>query len=196
MNRHYFNGDERSIALSYILSVLGDGGVLSETLASEVDIELGDVFTFELEGVDPKRLLTFSAGGVVRPAERADNANAPITKLLTYLVDCQKQSAATLALENFLARKGDPVLAGDATARFIDEEVIHLLEIGDESENDLHRFMRKGQSGWRFVGAISRYLEPAEDRITRNTLTVFARGVISIIVGAYDGESYLIWEKR
>jgi len=105
-------------------------------------------------------------------------------------------------VENALARPSDPVLSSYGSHLLMfDEEVYHLLLPQDRDEKIISQTLR--EAGYPYPPLVGALASGAEEiglsgesqQITFVQLRASAERAAKIIVGAYDGEGYLIWSR-
>lgn len=78
-------------------------------------------------------------------------------------------------------------------------EVYHILDSNRNDKKLVNEVIRYAQS-WLTIGALTSFpggfeFQFSTHKIEENVLKILAQNTVSIILGAYDGEGYLIWEK-
>jgi hypothetical protein len=124
--------------------------------------------------------------------------------LATILSQFLKKSANQLCILNEPLMK--PTDSGfpdvpSSIVRTLDNEVYYILSGKDQIvENTIQDLLQKADPGWQFVCAMasisSDNLALFEKEVTLSAIQVLTEKVESIIVNAYDGEGYLIWESK
>src|SRR5690349_22612286 len=106
---------------------------------------------------------------------------------------------AVCIFEDALARSDDPwISCRDTRILTFNDEVYHFLSQNDIAEQ-IVKTIRRATTAWQTVGLMT-YLKPHNRikdglEIGVDELQVFADRASKIVVGAYDGEGYLIWGK-
>lgn len=202
-------------AIAYIRGRLETGLTLSTLLLSSQDLDRGEIFTFLPPGLSDKETEDFSHGGklpeplpsewrvrrgaVMKPIPSAIDELAAMIQV--FLSDAGRHPVCLL--ENFPAKRGDPFLARLASKTvFYDQEVYHVLGPSSSAKERIMQTIREAESLPTFVGALAA-LRPelsldvdAIETLSRRELSSVARSAETIVVGAYDGESYLVWCSR
>jgi hypothetical protein len=113
------------------------------------------------------------------------------------------QRGSCCIFEDAKSRPTDPwIQSEDGRIKNLDDEVYYVLDEKDANDEEkIARTVRDAQSGWHFVGVMS--LPPRNGRLSgggRNLsaddLRALAERAVVILVGAYDGEGYLVWSKN
>lgn len=199
----YFNDEiARTAAVRYLRDVLSGGHTLAKFLF-EINFQRGTVFAISPKALDPSQLLQFKSGhfpqqpvGDVSPvADSVDEVAAVIYKLLG-------EPEKACFLENSLAVAGDPWLR-NAKSRIatLGSEVYHVLLSEDRNEEVIENAIREARQIPAPIGAVGSLAGSVESSIvmhrtlTKEALRDFAETVRSVLVGAYDGEGYVVWSK-
>ncbi len=101
--------------------------------------------------------------------------------------------------EDALAKPSDPVIKADASTWSHRDEVYRIVtrEADSNAVRDAIVFSRS----WLFIGVCSMAPRPFSRPIpslrvlTETDLVLIARAATKVVVGAYDGEGYLRWER-
>ena len=183
-------------AKRYLAGRLGVGGLLAKFLLRHVDLTEGEVFTFLPADSKPHRIQDFSNGGVAKAKESVSCLVGLIREFL------RSDSRKVVLFEDELARKGDPCVAKFGTRMMFHGDVIyHYLT---------HEDLEPERIAWTIIQADSPHLFIAvmtttpplrspfgkSTEIRTNMLRILAKAADQIVVGAYDGEGFLIWGRR
>jgi hypothetical protein len=206
-------------AIGYIRDCLANGKTLATYLLKRPDLENGSVRTFLPPDVSKEAASQFRLGGklkrdpetfVYRTAPDGSTTRwepVPNTDpwLLSILQEFLRGGTEKLcAFENELALPGDPWLSLPRwdvlqTVTF-DNEVYHLLSNKDVGNDERILTTVRAAHSWLFIGAMTSLFGPPDLPLEGGTVDdevvkMFAQRAEKIAVGAYDGESYLIWSK-
>jgi hypothetical protein len=202
----------------FVLASLSAGRTFAKRLLERRPIVAGTAATHlpQDAAVDRTALLNFSSGGKLLvaspvPWEVSVDFRAPTDDvhemtlvpntndfLVTLIANHLARSDTHVCLfEDANARPDDPRLSFVST-RFatIGDDVVHFLQGPRAGLDDVDRLIRVASS-WLVIGALSSLPEtgflrdraPIEDRDLRQLVDQTQR----IIVGAYDGEAYVVW---
>ena len=203
-------------ALEYMRERLGYGKTLAHYLLEREDLAGGSVITCLPPNVPVETLEDFNESKLERDPATFRYRTAPDGSVTRYepvpntdpwLVSVTQQflrggPERLCIYENSPAAPGDPWLqSSDLQTLIFDDEVYHFVSHKDaENEKRILETMRGAASAWLFLGAMTSLSDASDlplDRgmVAREVLERFARGAEKIVVGAYDGESYFIWQK-
>jgi len=211
-------------AIDYIRDRLAEGKTLAKFLLDRGDLDKGSVITFLPSDADLSRMNNFSRGGVL-PAPPPEThhhyttANGtrtlvvPVpdtsTQLAAMIQEFLKQEDARICLfESAVAKPTDGFLstpnAKDLCVLTLDEDVYFLLKENDDLEM-IDKTLRYAKS-YLVLGVLVHFSDkdqflsldedPLRKELTVDELKVLAEKTEKIIVGAYDGEGYLIWSRN
>lgn len=212
-------------AIEFIKDRLAQGKTLSKFLLNRPDLDRGEVITLLPSGVDLKKIRNFSEGGVL-PTPSSENhyrystpdgtktLMVPVpntTPALTAGIDeFLRENAGRLCLfESAVARPSYGFLsspnAQDLRVLTFGEDVYYMLANDDIDPEKIKKTIGYSTS-YLTIGVLAELsnkdkLLPIEQKmirgeITRDELKVIAERTQTIIVGAYDGESYLLWRRK
>jgi len=202
-------------AEQYIRDRLADGNALSKALLKLLPIERGQIITCLPPGVVPQSLQDFSTGGKLPTPHTSEwkaaesrgesllmipvpSTSAWITsKIREYL---REESDHLCVLEDALARPTDPALRKRATRHTVHgDEVYHILLSQDAQYERVEATLRAATSTLPLIGILSTSEETRSGDSLGTLSTVLLEALASraqkILVGAYDGEGYLVWER-
>ncbi len=208
-------------AIEYIKDRLADGKTLAKFLLEQRNLDSGEVITFLPPHANLERLKNFSGGVLPTPPPETHHyyttpdgtksvmVPVPNTRphLVTIIQEFLKQGDGHLCLfEHALASPADDFLSSpdeqDLRVRTFEDDVYFLLIGNDLDREKIDKTIRYVTS-YLIIGVLVCPLEEdnflsldqkiAYGKITHDELKLLAQRTEKIIVGAYDGESYLIW---
>jgi len=200
----------------YIVECLKEGRTLAQYLLSR-ELGFGSVQTLLPPGVDQDTLTSFRVGGKFPTPPQSTwrslegggyavpipNANACLAKIIkSFLADSNQNICI---FENALAGANDPYLTTlTSTICTYKDEVYHLLTSKDATATNcrIETTIEEATSIPIFIGALTSWqrepleLLPPRIQLTEDSLSQLALQAKHIVIGAYDGESYLIWTEQ
>jgi hypothetical protein len=195
-------------AITYLKDRLSCGNTLANILLQNCDFEVGSIFTILPANISDEVAKEFKTGGKLPSLLAADYEQSnlePIADMDSQLVTdihvfLSANEGHVCVFEDASAERNYPFLqALDTRFSFFNDEVYHLLSHEDLDDNKILKTIRAARS-WLFIGImasvsqdISLSLEHKD--LTMDDLNLLAKGTEKIIVGAYDGEGYLIWDR-
>jgi hypothetical protein len=203
----------RPEAFDFVAECLSRGNTLSRLIRKTIDLRLGHITTFLPPGTSEAAAYEFDFGGKLPPPNATewlkseDSVAVPIPTALPLLVSkirafVGKATGNVCLLENSLASKSDPYTQS-MRSRIVSygEEIYHVLTRHNSSEEAIDAAIDEAFAIPTFVGVFTSLPGDEAQRlrdaveIGSESLGVCAENVQSIIVGAYDGESFLIWSR-
>ncbi len=191
-------------ANEYILECLEYGHSLSRHLRRRrQDLKEGRVITRLPLGANTGELDKFEWGGKYPLAAEAKRLPSTRDDLVSLVGDfLRRKEGGVCVFENYLARRTDPVLSrARSRVLFYGDEVYHVLAEEDAKPELIKATIAEAETLPIFIGALS--ILPQDSRIysaqrelAGEELRSLADRAEKFIVGAYDGEGYLIWESR
>jgi hypothetical protein len=193
--------------IRYLEEYLANGKTLSGLLLDSIDFASGKVVTTLPVSVSEEAARDFRSGGKLA----AESSNL-IASRLQPMPDTDSR-LAEMAREFLAGGEGRLCIFEDASAGVDDpylqsvetrtgnygNEVYHLLLRADAQEAKILSTIKEARS-WMLAGAFTS--APPDDKyqskvvaLITEELRAFAEQTEKIVVGAYDGEGYLIWSK-
>lgn len=214
---------ERSLgpqAIDYIRQRLTHGKTLARHLLEGLDLERGSVIACLPPNVSDQEALWFESGGklprphpstfrYVTDEQGRTSRLEPVPNTDPWLVSLvqdflSRSIGRVCILEEWSWQPSDPFWSNDQARReaasFVDDEVYYVLVSG-ESEEQIREAVGWSRCAWPGLLAAMTFLaadEPiSSDRrnISPALLKTLATRTERLAVGAYDGESYLIWSR-
>jgi hypothetical protein len=202
-------------ALEYIIECLEHGHTLARFLLETQDLLSGTVFTFADQNINPGQLMDFKRGGIV-PANgvrRYISANDgsrylmvaksnTVNELTSVTRDYLRAHPSNICIfEDPLASSSDPLdFSFEIDCLIYNEEVYYSLERSDSENDKVLNTINEANSSL-LIGVMTKspefFVQPSNNKknITVSNLESFAAKAEIIVVGAYDGEGFLIWNK-
>ncbi len=192
-------------AMTFVTESLKLGETLSKLVLEVIDVKRGRVVTKLPSNVDEKAANDFKSGGklprlssgITNP-EPVPNTDFFIVETIRSFLDASSKNICIF--EDASARATDPFTKSLVT-RFatFGDEVYHWLCQSDDNDKIL-KTVQTARS-WLFLGFMTNISEePAacsENKpLKESELRRLALETKKIVVGAYDGEGYLIWSKE
>lgn len=191
--------------LVYVRECLEAGKTFSRLLLKTHDLNTGTAVTKLPAGIEEAAAKDFDSGGKLPELyPRTSNLQAVPDSDFLLIPEVNRflseSSANICILEDSLANPTDPFLQSVKTRySAFQDEVYHLICQPDNNSDTISKTLRQAHS-WLTIGALTS--TPQETGIcgqrgdlTLSNLTTMAQGTEVIIVGAYDGEGYVIWSK-
>lgn len=208
-----------SEALAYLRRQLSQGNTLAHCLLQRKDLAQGKMTTYLPRYVDAETARYQFKEGILRePSPRhhrrilsldgSVSTLVPKGSMETYLIRTLKQTLSNreescCLFENVEVRAGDPWLSStDAllpVAWKYGSEVYFMFTKKTATIHVIRHAIRVANACWYFLGIVAaqpkRRLPNGTHELTKARLKELAQQTERIIVGAYDGEGYLIWKR-
>lgn len=213
MQKVNFKNDSKVEA--FIRQRLKSGKTLSKLLLEYCNIDAGMKFTFLPNGVSDSSCLDFCSGGIftfdLNAAITFDDKKGKAWKIIavqttevklieTITKYLNADPNRIMVVEDALALATDAFLLNKKTQYFFhNDEVYHKVESKDD-----HSFLQATVRRISFIptsicvlGSTKGfdYLGEVGTQLPKSVLEILAKNTMQIIVGAYDGEGYIFWEK-
>lgn len=186
---------EQAAALRWLRHSLGQGEALSLATLEMIKRCEGRSYAILPGDLEPKLNLDFNGilGLDGAPANRA---------MARVLEEAGTQGAACVVVEDDLREKGgaNPDREGSLLTAFVGERVIHWTELGADADIDAAvTTLHLGASGYPLNAFVTSANE-AElglldgTDVSSDIVSTMIGSLMAVIVGAYDGVSFVIWE--
>jgi len=187
----------------YVKKSLAIGKSLLNILLKTFDFQKGKAITFLPAEVSVDAAKQFTTGGKLAQATSSltitptpTSVSLLVSEIATFLKARQRRSCI---MENALAKPSDPYLAPFKNKILtFGEEVYHYLLPEDAQDETISKAV-KVASSYLFIGALSslpQAITPTAGVVALDILKEYAARAEKIIVGAYDGEGYVICGKE
>jgi hypothetical protein len=190
-------------ANEYVRDVLEYGHSLARHLLRSRDLTVGRVVTRIAPDANTDELEKFEWGGKYYPEPISGRRRTPVDDLASYILSCLDATEERVCVfENHLGRRTDPWLEqAQSRVLFLGEEVYHVISSEDADLDSTKAAINEAEDVTLLVGVLSVWpqdsrLSSERREITDEELRAIAQRAEKIIVRAYDGEGYLIWESR
>jgi hypothetical protein len=198
-------------AYTYIRDQLTDGDVLARHLVGIVN-DGGTVYALLPEGVSLESASSFVQGGklptppssewrhgknsIVVPVPNTNEALAG--KIESFLTGGEQRICV---FENAVARTRFPYVAHFTDILICADRVYHVIRGPSPTRSDVLSTIREAASLQGCLGAMTslpdrlNWPKGSQQMVSEADLAELAQRSEKVIVGAYDGESYVIWER-
>ena len=183
-------------ANKYFVNVLKYGHELDRQLLKHIDIYRGEITAYLPKDNEKLNIYQFGGGGIAKRNSSIECIIGTIEKFLKGGGNnvCLFEDALSTPDDQFEKRNGVAILA------FQDEVYFYIESVGVNKERIEYALTEAEQPNY-FICALSS--KPTEDFLNINNSSIsidkiekFARRTEKIILGAYDGEGYLVWHKQ
>lgn len=214
----------REIALgleanAYMQKRMADGKTLAKYLLQRSDLSIGRVMTFVPPDVEVKKgeLINFEHGqllpepppethmrqleddGSITRIVPIPNTNALLTQMIQGFL--MKRSGHICIMEEGVFERSSPCVASFTVPWLASDEKLYYILTCTNSEDEIEQVIKKAHNFYPgLIGVMTslpegHHLALEAKKITPEELKLLAERAEKIILGAYDGEGYLIWSK-
>jgi hypothetical protein len=202
-------------ALEYITESLRDGEELSAMVLKTIALEAGNVVTYLPIGTASSSIKQFRSGGILgspsgATATAVDQHKAPArfsaipnldNSLISIVTDHLKSTPSALCLfENRLAKPADPWLRHSKLHNVtLGTSVCHYLTSNDSFDAELVRLTINKSRSIRppLLGVLAKLSGGGATSqigdVVGNDLKAIVGRMEKLVVGAYDGEGFILW---
>jgi hypothetical protein len=200
-------------ATAFIVERLNDGNTLAKAMLETLSLAQGCVTTFLPRNVIPESLEDFASGGKLPTPPVSEWKSTKVAGETLLMIPVPTTDSLLVAeIKNYLLQAKDHVciledalkMPGDAVLRRVSNklatyntEVYHLLFHEDAQEERILGALNNAKSLPTFIGALTEWpseLLGIKPRVlSLGHLQTLAARTNKLFVGAYDGESYLLW---
>jgi hypothetical protein len=171
--------------LSYLERVLRSGKSLSHLLLERVDFAAGKIHALLSSKVGGREIKDFAAGGI-------GSIESPRRALAEIGFRYIQESAKQIALEEGLARRGDPAIRNKEGVVSLADEIYYLTRKIDTVQQ-MERFLMQPRYAIGLVGIFCTAATRQVQEISETDLAGFVTTTERVVVGAFDGEGFLLW---
>lgn len=195
----------------YFSSHLQEGNTLSKTISEQIDFEFGDFFTLLPHEAILDGLYAFSNGGIIpslpygQEKYFASCLNEEVCpgqvqttdqELSEFIFDFFKKGSKNCAIvEDIIAKSTDAFIKKKMIGVFLNEDEVYYVLNKKNSLSEISQTVRCSSHAWRFLAILSKQLSDSSKGVHEYFKAVCAH-CDYIIMGAYDGEAYVFWERH
>lgn len=204
-------------AINYVMKHLSYGHAISKTVLNKLDIQNGQIIVGLPEYANWEKVNDLEHGGILPAVDRSkwrtisgENGKTYTMELIPrffpFIVDniksfLMKSSTNLCILENANASPTDWALKNIQSIIWtFQSEVYHILGKGEQSQSEIEKTIKESESLWTWIGFLTSF--PGIDsypivkkEISMDIIMILAGNVEKILVGAYDGEGFLVWNR-
>lgn len=186
-----------SEAISYIKGELGNGGVYAKRLL-RLPLDGGKVYSYLPVSVDPASIRNFAWSTYLDHGVKMLHEVYP--KIVSQITSFLSNQENRYAIFSTYASVGDGFLDKDKTlARYVsyNSNVYFCISSKNHSKENI-MYALKFAAGWPRIHGLTSLpsnVQPLQSRqaLTKKQMNYLADRTDYIIIGAYDGEGYLVW---
>ncbi len=195
--KKFYLGNE---ALGYIKDILSRGNSLSHSVLTHVKFEEGEIITYLPKDTSIEDAKLFEYGGklespIINKRQLIPNTNHYLSNIIKSYLNCSQKHICLL--EDVQRKPNDFVTEIDDHSLLLNGEIFYFL-IAEDKKEKIERAIEIANNLWHFLGVASSLpynISFPEGYISENTLNRIAINAEIIVIGAYDGEGFLIWHK-
>jgi hypothetical protein len=205
-------------ATDYIRACLAMGNTLARDVLAVVNLEAGAATTFLPADVDKNAASQFESGGKLGSSEgdarymtdlegsryridpKPSTDEFAVSVIKRFLGSAERHMCL---LENHLGRRSDPwVLSAKSRVIFFGEEVYYFLSPLNSDTDEIQSALTEAKTvAPATIGVFTSLPEHMEGfvetmQVNADSLSTLAGGAVGLIIGAYDGESYVLWSRH
>ena len=178
------------LAYQYYRECLEGTNELSNEIVSSIDFKSGTFFTFLNDNIDHKNLYEFSYGGV------AKNGRNKVRDLILAAVRNNEPITAIFDAYNheYIKEYDEPLFM--QFGMYYENEVYYTLVKETVSPEIVDECLYFSNTFWHSLCVLSEvHLNLNEKKLSREQIKDICLKTKLVIVGAYDAESYVFWER-
>jgi len=171
--------------LFYLERVLRSGKSLSHLLLERVDFAAGKIHALLSTKLGEREVKDFAAGGT-------GSIESPRRALAEIATRFLQEPGKRIVLEEGLARAGDPAVRNKEGVILLEDEIYYVTRKSHTVE-EMERFFRQPRYAIGLVGIFCSAGPRELQKISKPELFRFVEAMEKIMVGAFDGEGFLLW---
>lgn len=197
-------------AFTYVKKRIEKTTALSDLILDFINLEKGSFFTLLPEGSNIHRLYEFEAG-VILP-QNPDVEYGLEGKKSTYsliptirknlsagiMEKLKEDTELSCVFDDVLRKKKISNADSNEIIHYYNDEIYYVINKSNASEEKIENsFNKSGSSFWHSLAVLTRVniLNINNNMLSLNDLEKIALNTELFMVGAYDSESYIFWEK-
>lgn len=194
------------VAHLYVTGQLKDGNTLAQIILKRIPLEKGRYFSLLHPSADKNKIYEFQSGGILPQNSLEPVAFAgkfypgrkkshSVLQLAEYFKNAMQVNLCCY-FEDLLHRRQDPIaFEYQSNTLYYHEEPYLFLEKDHFSIERATKIIHFADAQWYYMNIISDEEPGSTQDITDEKLQTIALGTTYIILGAYDMEGFIVWEK-
>lgn len=209
LDQHSLDSDR---TFEYVKSVLEEVNELSIELLENLDFKLGHFFTYLPSDARIERIYEFSCGGILPEGinkeitvlgkkYQAEIINNLQNELKCFIINkLREEKYLSCILDDVLRDKNDKslqVFQDNDSLKILKNEVYYLFNEKSADESLIDKSIQHSNAIWHSL-CILYYDDSSKTKsnnLTSEIIKKIVTNAIIVIIGAYDGEGYIFWEK-
>ncbi len=197
--------------LNYFKNYFTKRNELSKSILNFIDFNKGHFYTLLPEDADISKLYQFEFGKILpsNPTEKihinklgtfqGEWVNSIDEELVEWIYDKLQYKKLACLMENLIQEPTDPHMdLYRSIGIHYNKEVFYLISQNDFAKELIKKALNECSCAWHFVSVIFdlNKLNFNNKQITQKDFINVCANTLIIIIGAYDGEGYVFWEKQ
>jgi hypothetical protein len=192
----------------YFKDILEGANTLSDELINMVNFDQGDFFTLLPNEINLERIYEFKMGGILPQYEEIYNENGSSyqyipnidNELSEYIASLLHDSASTCIIDDVLREYNNPHLEYFRMKRLLlkhKNELYYKINADQANPHDIKKCLGKSTAFWHSLCILTcASFDDIDETLTLKKIKEICLKTYLIIVGAYDGEGYVFWERN
>jgi hypothetical protein len=173
--------------LSYLERVFRSGKSLSRLLMERTDFTAGKIYALLGRQISQDEIKDFAVGGIAS----IKSARRTLAEIATRYLQAPGKE---IILEEGLAHAGDPAVKNKEGVFLLGDEIYYVADRqGDAGQ--IERFLMQPRYAVGLVGIFTAAGPRHVQKTSETELAAFVEATEKIVVGAFDGEGYLVWKR-
>jgi hypothetical protein len=177
-------------AFNYVKKNLGGVNELSSQFLKTLHVNSGVFFVLLPEDADVKRIHEFNSGYITSFLDK---------EICRYVVDKTIKKSYSYIFDDVSVNTSDNFKDDFSTnySLFYRNEVYYVIKKGMLSEDIFYKCMNASNGIWHSLCLVTEadFDEKPEKKIDENKISEICLNTQLAMIGAYDGECYIFWEK-
>ena len=177
------------ITMKFVESNLNDVNCLSTSILQILYQKKGVFFTYLPEGLTESQVHDFVSGGKTKSMR--NNISQILNNYLDY-----KEMMVIFDDVNTLPKDLNKEFTDNSNIIYHDKEVYYLIE-DKSSSKEILKYLNYSSAIWHSLGVISKKNDQlaGKTHFNKNDFELFSNNSVLFLLEAYDGESYVFWER-
>jgi hypothetical protein len=212
VKQYYLDFDK---SLSYFKNCLEDANTLSTEILKKINFSEGSFFTILPEEAILSRIYEFPYGGIIPPKPygkklyKIPGTNQKfhpqqvvtlINEFVNYIVNVIDTNKKLSCVFEDVIKSPDDLhleLFNINGLRF-ENEIYYLIDAENNSDELILKTINEADAMWHFLCVLTqtKFDRKKKQWLTLDEIEEICKCIKTIIIGAYDGEGYVFWEKK
>lgn len=198
IKKHYLDSTK---TISFFIENIKCEKIISQHILRNIDFHGGKFFTLLPSIALKERIYEFPYGGIIPSLPYDDQGNRYVEtmdkELALFIKSFVEKTELNCAIAEsyMMSYDSDYLHINDVKVIPYEQEVYYLI-VNKNSEDEVYATIRACAEVWHFLCVLTKMENKCLNKLHENEIKSIVKNLEYIITSAYDGESYIFWERQ